>query len=643
MSAVEADIKTKYDEAVILSSFRGQLEARIQYLQEMQSWLFLETTNIEKLKAYVQRRYGFDGKGLDKTKLQKMLSAIFKDYQEIYHFFLTLLEKSPDFDQLYISLKGKLAASVIIKSNHDYFARNKKKEEERVFMQDLLQQLNPLVSPSVLDLAQYVACVPGSTGQSGWDMDKLIEQEINRLFKPVHELLLKVAEGKYNFINNEKSKHHFSGFFAHQVTPLLNDCKALKDELKALQEQESAKNLALMRAGKSSFKRHQETFLLMKDKLFNIRSRMLHFKIFYEFYIEEIANREKLHKTFQLVKTLCQTKIQKYKEELSEIEDELAKKQLNHPPPELPEITKILANINALAKENEELKNFVEELYSTGGVLTIAPLFLDAREILTLFIERQEALEFYFTELRAFMKAIPKPENTEKPASSLVVACAMDTEKSKEPAKKKIIRPMTIVEPMTKERWAKITEEDQKKQAVKKQEKLRAMTEPTKIEIDLKKARLQMRELSTSELKKREERINTSLKKNKPIISLFETLYFEPNRFGHNELMNLIEALRNQGEAIKLKSPSGGSSHYTVVIGNHYGFLEEEWYLEKAKAFKPSDPKAQGFPKDIINSLQLTFSRAGYTCHALGIIARPTNKASNPSDEKVRVGSVVSL
>lgn len=122
-------------------------------------------------------------------------------------------------------------------------------------------------------------------------------------------------------------------------------------------------------------------------------------------------------------------------------------------------------------------------------------------------------------------------------------------------------------------------------------------------------------ELSAEALKTREDHIVSVLKVTKPIQTLFTTLYANPCDFSCNDLMQLVDSLKQKGFLIDIEYPGGGSSHFTVYI-----CMDE--YIESGGAFVMEDRKA-AYPKHIIDGLRQAFTRAGFTPFALKLSEGP--------------------
>jgi len=165
--------------------------------------------------------------------------------------------------------------------------------------------------------------------------------------------------------------------------------------------------------------------------------------------------------------------------------------------------------------------------------------------------------------------------------------------------------------------WKEKTEENRKRIEAERANKMRLAQEQN---LSVKTTLERRRAFFQDELKKRETRITDFLQKitasqSETIKHLFNDLYTSWT-FDHKKLTELIGILKTCGETITLKTPSGGSSHYTfkITIGNTYGYLGGA--VETGKAFKNDNDRGP-FSSELIRSLRETFTRAGYTREAL--------------------------
>lgn len=148
--------------------------------------------------------------------------------------------------------------------------------------------------------------------------------------------------------------------------------------------------------------------------------------------------------------------------------------------------------------------------------------------------------------------------------------------------------------------------------------------------------RIKMKVLTESELMNRESRVKT-LNLTQNILDLFTDLY--SFNFNSEKLNNLIVALKEKDVHISLDYPRGGSSHFTITIGNTIGYYEDEddqqhqedqkvkVELERGKAFTPhqnilkAQKNCKPYSQFITANIQAVFWRSGYTPEVLGIKA----------------------
>lgn len=319
-----------------------------------------------------------------------------------------------------------------------------------------------------------------------------------------------------------------------------------------------------------------------------------------------------------------------------------------------------------LFSELEKLALFVADLFF-GNTSTDRTFMETVRYHLYELNQLKEALK---TEAQLYSELMQARAQVQKDAEALVTAAA-NPPASKEPSKpngntenfkaepkpgsKKEDKPKVTLKTndktLTKEEWLLKVEEGRKQRLLEKKQKMQTFAAFAINEARANNLLKKMRMLSEQEIKRREERIKImGLSDN--IKKCFEKLY--TYQFCHDDLVNLIRVLKENGEAIELSYPSGGSAHYTIKIGLVLGYYEEQdeeesnsasstpataatgaagagagntaaktTVVETGKAFTPHKNKAlknsKCFAKFIIENIQSVFWRAGYTPHALGL------------------------
>ncbi len=139
-----------------------------------------------------------------------------------------------------------------------------------------------------------------------------------------------------------------------------------------------------------------------------------------------------------------------------------------------------------------------------------------------------------------------------------------------------------------------------------------------KIEFDLKKAKDCYKSRMERLIQRRSEFVSKLILKDN-IRSLLTKLF--SNQFSHEEVMQLEKSILAENIKIKVKYPSGGSSHYTVIINGVLGDITDplEVFSVRGKTHRPHGSSASkqknngNLSRHIILGLQDTFRRAGFT------------------------------
>ena len=167
--------------------------------------------------------------------------------------------------------------------------------------------------------------------------------------------------------------------------------------------------------------------------------------------------------------------------------------------------------------------------------------------------------------------------------------------------------------PMTKEEWYAFLAEGFVKRLAARRQKRLEMVAPYRAEIAEKCAK---READIAKFKQkleeREALVISNLRLTPTLKELFSRLY--NGEFTYKDLKKLEHSLQEQDVQMSIRFPNGGSSHFTVIINpltEAVGVEEGALVTEKAKAWALKE-NAQ-FPRPTLKSLQLGFTRAGFS------------------------------